>query len=70
MGRNFFSRVETCFPILDPALARRIVAELGLYLADNGQAWELQADGTYRQVAALESERFSAQEALLAEFAE
>lgn len=70
MGRNFFSRVETCFPILDPALARRIVGELGLYLADNCQAWELQADGTYQQVAALESERFSAQEALLAEFAE
>jgi polyphosphate kinase len=70
MGRNFFSRVETCFPILDPALARRIVGELDFYLADNCQAWELQSDGSYRQVVAPENERFSAQEALLAEFAE
>jgi polyphosphate kinase len=70
MGRNFFSRVETCFPILDPALARRIVGELDFYLADNCQAWELQSDGSYRQVTAPENDRFSAQEALLAEFSE
>jgi polyphosphate kinase len=68
MGRNFFSRVETCFPILDDALARRIVADLQLYLADNCQAWELQADGSYRRCAAPEDRRVSAQEMLLAEF--
>jgi polyphosphate kinase len=68
MGRNFFSRVETCFPILDAVLAKRIVADLQLYLADNCQAWELQADGSYRQCAAPEDGRVSAQETLLAEF--
>jgi polyphosphate kinase len=70
MGRNFFSRVETCFPVLDAAQVRRIVNELALYLADNCQAWELQSDGSYRQVTALEGQRVSAQERLLAEFCE
>jgi polyphosphate kinase len=70
MGRNFFSRVETCFPILDPALARRIVGELALYLDDNCQAWELQPDGRYLQAPVPENERCSAQEELLAELAE
>jgi len=70
MGRNFFSRVETCFPVLDPALARRIIGDLGLYLADNSQAWQLQSDGSYRQLAVAEDQRCSAQETLLAEYAE
>lgn len=69
MGRNFFSRVETCFPVLDDALARRIRAEIALYLADNAQAWELQPDGSYRQVSVSEDRRQSAQETLLADLA-
>ena len=48
MPRNFFRRVEVAFPILDPALRRRVIHEaFELYLQDNSQAWELQADGTY-----------------------
>jgi polyphosphate kinase len=70
MGRNFFNRVEACFPVLDPALARRIVHELGLYLCDNAQAWELGSDGKYQKVSAPEHERLAAQEALLAELAD
>lgn len=52
MERNLLHRVETCFPILDPDLARRIREEvLDNYLRDNLNAWELQADGSYRKLA-------------------
>src|SRR5690606_4104227 len=48
LERNLLRRVETCFPILDPAIAERVRREtLDTYLADNTGAWELQADGSY-----------------------
>ena len=51
LERNLLRRVETGFPILDPALARRVYREvLQNYLDDNLGAWELQADGTYRKL--------------------
>src|SRR5690606_12548728 len=51
LERNLLRRVETCFPILDPAVAARIQDEvLDNYLADNLNAWELQADAEYRKV--------------------
>lgn len=51
MGRNMFFRVETCFPITDPVLAKRVRQDALLtYLADNRQSWQLQADGAYRQL--------------------
>ena len=68
MGRNFFSRVETCFPIAD-AKTRRAVVKEGLepYLRDNAQAWELQADGRYERANRKpEEQRRAAQEWLLA----
>jgi polyphosphate kinase len=50
LERNLLRRVETCFPILDPELAARVRDEaLDNYLADNLNAWELQADGSYRK---------------------
>ena len=53
MPRNFRRRVEIMFPIEDPQLQSRIVdGILGVVLADNVKARELQADGTYRRVAA------------------
>jgi polyphosphate kinase len=70
MGRNFFSRVEACFPILDETLAKRILSECQLYLEDNSQAWVLQADGTYRQEKAPAAKRRCAQEQLLDRLAE
>jgi len=70
MGRNFFNRVETCFPILDEKLAERIISECQLYLEDNCQAWVLQPDGSYRQETAPASKRRCAQEQLLAKLAE
>ncbi|MGU3310513.1 polyphosphate kinase 1 [Acinetobacter calcoaceticus] len=50
MGRNLFSRIETCFPIEDKKLKKQIIEDgLNNYLKDNRQAWELQADGTWVQ---------------------
>ena len=50
LERNLLRRVETCFPILDPALAKRVYREvLQNYLDDNLNAWELHADGEYRK---------------------
>ncbi|MBK7135309.1 MAG: polyphosphate kinase 1 [Rhodocyclales bacterium] len=67
MERNFFRRIELCFPVLDPKLKRRILKE-GLMpcLADNSQAWEMDKDGRYRRRRS-RKKGFSAQEALLAE---
>ena len=63
--RNFFRRVEVCFPILDAALRQRVIDELLLYLDDNQQAWELQTDGSYRRVDAGGRPSTSAQQTLL-----
>jgi polyphosphate kinase len=63
--RNFFRRVEVCFPILEAALRARVIDELLLYLADNQQAWELQTDGSYRRVEAGDAPALSAQQTLL-----
>jgi len=69
MERNFFRRIELCFPVLDPKLKRRIIKEgLRPYLVDNSQAWEMDAKGVYRQRKS-RSKRFSAQEALLLDLA-
>jgi polyphosphate kinase len=48
MDRNFFRRIELAFPVLDPKLKRRVITEgLKIYLADNAQSWEMDADGRY-----------------------
>ncbi|MCC6609417.1 MAG: polyphosphate kinase 1 [Burkholderiales bacterium] len=48
MDRNFFRRIELCFPVLDKALKRRVIKEgLDAYLADNVRAWEMRPDGSY-----------------------
>ena len=51
MGRNLFSRVETCFPILESRLKKRIMKD-GLlnYLDDNQNAWEMQSNGQWEKV--------------------
>ena len=68
LERNLMRRVETCFPILDPALAERVKAEaLDNYLADNTNAWLLQADGRYERAAPKGNDMpHSAQASLLA----
>ena len=48
MGRNFFGRVEVCFPILDAVLRQRVIDEgLKPYLEDNTGAWVMGEDGHY-----------------------
>ena len=48
MDRNFFRRVELCFPVLDNKLRQRVIKEgLKPYLKDNRQAWDMDADGHY-----------------------
>ncbi len=48
MDRNFFRRIELCFPIIDTKLKRRVVREgLKPYLEDNVQAWDMQPDGSF-----------------------
>jgi polyphosphate kinase len=65
MERNFFRRIEACFPILDSTLAARIIADLQLYLSDNTQAWRLQSDGTYQLPQRSESAPVCAQQELI-----
>jgi polyphosphate kinase len=67
MDRNFFRRIELCFPILDARLKRRVIKEgLKPYLEDNCQAWLLNGEGHYRRQKATRGKRCSAQEELLA----
>ncbi len=69
MGRNFFNRVETCFPVEEPQLMKRILSECRLYLTDNSQAWQLNQDGSYARVQTGSGGRKSAQETLLRDLA-
>lgn len=50
MERNLDKRVETCFPLEGKKLITRVKKELEAYLADNTQAWVLQADGRYQRL--------------------
>ena len=67
MDRNFFRRVEVCWPIEDLILRKRIIAELDIYLKDNRQAWILQSDGSYTAPLLNENNGFSAQQTLLSQ---
>jgi polyphosphate kinase len=72
MGRNLFRRIEVAFPVLDPALKARVIAEgLKPYLADNRDAWVLAGDGTYaKPKVARRSRPRTAQQELLDRLAE
>jgi polyphosphate kinase len=70
MERNFFRRIEVCFPIERKQHRDRIVEDLETYLADNAQAWELRADGTYERVRQPDAPIVSAQATLLQRYAE
>ena len=49
MPRNFDRRVEAVAPVEDMTLHRRLRSLLRTCLDDNRQAWELAADGSWRQ---------------------
>ena len=65
MERNFFRRIEVCFPIQRDSHRARVLADLELYLADNSEAWDLQADGSYRRCMPGDAAPVVAQVALL-----
>ncbi len=48
MTRNFFRRVETCIPILDKRIKRRVINEgLKIYWQDNSESWKMDSSGQY-----------------------
>jgi polyphosphate kinase len=50
MDRNFFRRIEVCFPVLDEKLKKRVLDEgLKSYLKDNVQAWQMDCNGFYQR---------------------
>ena len=63
MQRNFFDRVETCFPVEDEGLRRAVIRDLELYLADS-TAWLQKPNGVYEQGHET-TQRMAAQELLL-----
>ena len=70
MDRNFFRRIEVCFPVLDKKLKKRVIDEgLKVYMQDNCQAWDMDKDGHYRQKTPRRTTSKSAQSILLQELA-
>jgi polyphosphate kinase len=69
MDRNFFRRIEVCFPILDEKLKKRVLDEgLKSYLKDNSQAWEMDCNGFWhRKIPSARAAVYCAQPALLLE---
>lgn len=49
MTRNLDRRVEVIVPVEDPEIIKDLQEILGVMLADNYQAWDLQPDGRYVQ---------------------
>lgn len=70
MERNFFRRVETCFPIEQRTHRKRVMRELNFYLQDNRHAWLLDANGDYTQATANDDDVHDAQRSLLESLAE
>jgi polyphosphate kinase len=71
MDRNFFRRIEVCFPILTPRLKRRVIREgLKPFLAADIEAWEMQPSGQYRRRKGARGKRGSVHRLLLAEIAQ
>jgi polyphosphate kinase len=65
MDRNFFRRTETCFPIRQQPLKKRLKADLELFLADNCNAWELREDASYQKLLPGNAAAVSAQNSFL-----
>ena len=66
MDRNFFRRIESAFPILNPKLKKRVISEgLKTYLRDNVQAWEMDNQGNFTRCTPRRAKAYSAQNALL-----
>ena len=65
MHRSFFKRIETCIPILEPNIKKKVIQEgLEFYLNDNVNAWIMNNDGSYVRLTNKKPD-FCAQEFLL-----
>lgn len=69
MPRNLDRRVEAVTPIEDPSVAQTLKDILNVMLSDNHYAWELQADGFYKQRHPAKDEPDRAAQTLLMEAA-
>lgn len=69
MDRNFFRRIEVCFPIEQREHRARIIEDLETYLADNTHAWQLRCDGSYERLTPGDGAPVNAQGALLRRYA-
>jgi polyphosphate kinase len=70
MERNFFRRIEVCFPILRKQYRDQIIEDLELYLADNVLAWDLRPDGTYERLTPGDAPPRNAQTALMRRYSD
>jgi polyphosphate kinase len=71
MDRNFFRRIEVCFPVLDEKLKKRVLDEgLKSYLKDNYQAWEMDCNGFWHRKLPTRGATNCAQATLLQELAQ
>jgi len=71
MDRNFFRRVELCFPVLEKKIKQRVIKEgIKPYLKDNRQAWDMGADGHYARKRTRGTLPRSAQMTLLGELSQ
>lgn len=71
MDRNFFRRIEVCFPIEEKRMKKKLIKEgLQNYLSDNTQAWLLQSDGTYKKATPGNATPRTAQLTLLENYAD
>ena len=50
MDRNFFRRIEVCFPVSRRSHIERVKSDLQLYLDDTLEAWQMRPDGSYDRV--------------------
>jgi polyphosphate kinase len=69
MPRNLESRVELIAPVEDPDLKAELLDVLDRCFADNTNAWDLDAEGTWTRLTPGGGERRSAQDELLARYA-
>ena len=68
MYRNFFRRIEICFPLLDSKIKRRVIKEgLEPYLKDNTNVWKMLADGSYHPRSSKRGTAFNSQQFLMLE---
>jgi polyphosphate kinase len=64
MQRNFDRRVEIAFPILEPALQKRLRDILDTQLGDDVKGWWMQPDGSYLRLRSDGGDRLRSQEQL------